>query len=123
MRCWPTGCLRVDEPVAEESAAEAPAPEAASPEPAPTEWWAYLLRSTRIRRTYVGIAVDVDRRLRQHNGELVGGARSTRSGRPWVVARRLGPFADRAEASRVEYAWKQVRGRQRLGWDPPVGEE
>ena len=75
----------------------------------------YLLQSTSARRSYVGIAVDVDRRLRQHNGELVGGARSTRSGRPWTIARRLGPFADRSTASRVEYAWKQVRGRQRRG--------
>lgn len=85
----------------------------------PPEWWVYLLRSTRRTRTYIGIATDVDRRLRQHNGELVGGARSTRSGRPWQVLRRLGPFPSRSVASRVEYAWKQVRGRQRLLWAPP----
>ncbi len=30
------------------------------------------------QRTYVGITVDVPRRLRQHNGEIVGGAISTR---------------------------------------------
>ena len=108
----------MDEPVVEEPTAEEPAAEAPV-----TEWWVYLLQSTRLRRSYVGIAVDVDRRLRQHNGELVGGARSTRSGRPWTVARRLGPFPDRATASRVEYAWKQVRGRQRLRWQPPVEEE
>lgn len=85
----------------------------------PPEWWAYLLQSTRRARTYVGIAQDVDRRLRQHNGELAGGARSTRSGRPWAVARRLGPFADRSTASRVEHAWKKVRGTARHSWQPP----
>lgn len=92
-------------------------------EPVAAEWWVYLLQSSRIRRSYIGIAVDVDRRLRQHNGEIVGGARSTRSGRPWTVARQLGPFPDRSTASRVEYAWKQVGGRLRLYWKPPLDEE
>ena len=87
------------------------------------EWWVYLLQSTRRPRTYVGIARDVQRRLRQHNGELVGGARSTRGGRPWRIVRTLGPFPDRSTASRVEYAWKQVRGRQRLLWQPPITED
>jgi len=90
---------------------------------AASEWWVYLLQSTRLRRSYIGIAINVDRRLRQHNGDLAGGARSTRSGRPWTVARRLGPFPDRSTASRVEYAWKQVRGRQRLYWNPPLDNE
>lgn len=90
----------------------------------PTDaWWVYLLESTRRRRTYVGIARDVTRRLRQHNGELVGGARSTRSGRPWRLLRTLGPYPDRSTASRLEYAWKQVRGRRRLAWAPPADEE
>jgi predicted GIY-YIG superfamily endonuclease len=90
---------------------------------APAEWWVYLLHSGRRSRSYIGIALDVDRRLRQHNGELAGGARSTRSGRPWRVSRTLGPFPDRSTASRIEYAWKQVRGRQRLFWQPPSPEE
>ena len=33
-------------------------------------------------RTYVGITNNSKRRLRQHNGEIKGGARSTRSMRP-----------------------------------------
>ena len=46
----------------------------------------YLLRSkapTKKGRTYVGFTVDPERRIRQHNGEIVSGAKSTRSGRPW----------------------------------------
>ena len=36
-------------------------------------------------RTYTGITTDLSRRLRQHNGELRGGARATRHGGPWHV--------------------------------------
>jgi len=82
------------------------------------QWWAYLLQSTVRKRTYIGIACDVDKRLRQHNGELTGGAASTRSGRPWRIARRLGPFASRSIASRVEHFWKKSRGRHRYTWQP-----
>jgi putative endonuclease len=31
---------------------------------------------------YTGVATDIERRLRQHNGELVGGARYTSGRRP-----------------------------------------
>lgn len=65
-------------------------------------------------RTYVGITTDVARRLRQHNGALAGGARSTRAGRPWTVGAQLGPFHSRADASRREAALKRLRGRRRL---------
>ena len=85
---------------------------------APPQWWVYLLQNAQRRRTYIGIALDIDRRLRQHNGELAGGARATRSGRPWRILRTLGPYPDRSTASRVEYAWKKARGRRRLRWMP-----
>lgn len=83
-----------------------------------TEWWVYVLLSVDERRTYVGVAVDVSRRLRQHNGELSGGARSTRAGRPWRVAARFGPLADRSAACRCEAAVKRRRGHERLSWTP-----
>lgn len=83
-------------------------------DPAPRLWQVYVLVSRRARATYVGVTTDVWRRARQHNGELSGGARSTRRGRPWRLARTLGPFATRAEAQRAEHALKRLRARERL---------
>lgn len=77
-------------------------------------WYAYLLRSQSASRTYVGVSTDPERRLRQHNGELVRGARSTRVGRPWELAALRGPFLDRSEAQRQEAAWKRLSHAERL---------
>uniref|UniRef100_J3N5Z2 GIY-YIG domain-containing protein n=1 Tax=Oryza brachyantha TaxID=4533 RepID=J3N5Z2_ORYBR len=45
-------------------------------------WCIYLIASYRIPRTYVGVTTDFPRRLRQHNGELKGGAKASSAGRP-----------------------------------------
>lgn len=79
-----------------------------------TGWYVYVLVSVAGRRTYVGISTDPERRLRQHNGERPGGARSTRAGRPWERARLHGPFETRGEALRIERALKRRRGEARL---------
>ena len=78
------------------------------------DWWLYVLLSADGATTYVGVTTDVERRLKQHNGEIAGGARSTTRGRPWTVGRTLGPFLDRAEAQAVEYRIKKMRGSDRL---------
>ena len=80
---------------------------------APT-WFAYVLWSDSTGRTYVGVTTDLARRLRQHNGELVGGASATRRGRPWLAAVVDGPLPDRGSAQRREYVIKRRRGRARL---------
>lgn len=79
-----------------------------------TGWYVYVLVSVARQRTYVGISTDPERRLRQHNGERPGGARSTRAGRPWERARLHGPFETRGEALRIERALKRRRGEARL---------
>ena len=88
-----------------------------SPDPVEDgRWVVYVLRSTVRNRTYVGITVDLERRLSQHNGELPGGASSTRAGRPWVVGMTYGPYETRSDASRVERQVKSLRGARRLSW-------
>ena len=49
------------------------------------KYFVYLLKSEVSNRTYVGYTIDVQQRLRRHNGELSGGARRTRIARPWKV--------------------------------------
>ena len=83
------------------------------------DWTLYLLSSESLGSTYAGIAHDLERRLAQHNGELPGGAKATRGGRPWAVAASWGPFADRSSAQRAEADLKRLSGKARLGWEPP----
>jgi predicted GIY-YIG superfamily endonuclease len=49
--------------------------------PVINNYFCYFIRSNNL--TYAGYTVDLKRRLRQHNGELVGGARSTANKGPW----------------------------------------
>lgn len=59
------------------------------------------------QRTYVGATVNPDRRLRQHNGEICGGARATK-GRCWRRAYLVGGFSDERAALRFEWRWKYL---------------
>jgi putative endonuclease len=47
-------------------------------------WLVYILQDIK-GRLYTGTTTDVARRLRQHNGYIKGGAKATRSGRPWKI--------------------------------------
>lgn len=64
-----------------------------------------MLASTDGARTYVGATVNPARRLRQHNGELAGGARATK-GRQWTRVYLIGGFAEERAALRFEWRWK-----------------
>ena len=87
------------------------------PEPKPV-WMLYLLRSEAEERTYVGVTIDVERRLQQHNGALPGGAKATRRGRPWSIFRILGTYPNRSEAQQAEAAFKRLNGAERLSAEP-----
>lgn len=65
----------------------------------------YLLRSG--ERTYVGATKCLPRRLRQHNGEIGGGARQTSRTGPWVVACTVTGFRTFGEALKFEHAWRR----------------
>lgn len=86
-------------------------------------WRVYVLLSADGGRTYVGVTTDLERRLAQHNGELRGGAKATRRGRPWTVGAELGPLETRAEAQRIEHRLKRRRSRDRLPALPRIAAE
>jgi structure-specific endonuclease subunit SLX1 len=67
----------------------------------------YCLRSG-TGKTYVGCTNNWTRRLRQHNGGLAGGARYTRTGRPWRALFHVTGLTQR-EALQLEWALKRRR--------------
>lgn len=69
---------------------------------------AYVLRHAATARTYAGYTVDVCRRLRQHNGDLVGGARATsRTSGGWGIAMVVrSPDFDACDALSFEWRLK-----------------
>jgi structure-specific endonuclease subunit SLX1 len=67
----------------------------------------YLLTAGEGRSTYVGATVHLSRRLRQHNGELCGGARATRNHRPWRVHTYVRGFSSWRAALSFEWHWKR----------------
>ena len=73
--------------------------------------YVYLLLSSD-NATYVGATVDINRRLRQHNKEIKGGAHATGSkvekGEYWVRACHVAGFPDWSSALQFEWRWKQI---------------
>jgi len=73
----------------------------------------YILEREGGRQTYVGFTVNPARRLRQHNGELVGGAKyTTRGDGKWRFAAIItadGNWWTRIAAQQLEYAEKHCR--------------
>jgi structure-specific endonuclease subunit SLX1 len=71
----------------------------------------YLLLSSD-NSTYVGSTVDLERRLRQHNKEIKGGAYATGTkvlqGETWIRAAHIEGFPDWQSALQFEWRWKQL---------------
>lgn len=71
----------------------------------------YLLESSD-GATYVGATIDVDRRLRQHNKEIKGGAHATATrvakGEIWSRICYIEGFPDWTAALQFEWRWKQL---------------
>ena len=58
-------------------------------------------------RTYAGVSPDPTRRLRQHNAEIVGGAKYTTAHAPgWVHVCLVRGFQDKIQAMQFEWAVK-----------------
>ncbi len=73
--------------------------------------YVYLLVSSD-NSTYVGATIDLDRRLRQHNKEIKGGAHATSikvlKGETWTRACHVSGFPDWQSALQFEWRWKQI---------------
>ncbi len=69
----------------------------------------YILYSPSIDRYYIGIAEDVQRRLRQHNSP--GSKSWTARGKPWALVFSHA-FPDRLTALKVERELKRRRSRK-----------
>lgn len=71
----------------------------------------YLLLSSD-NATYVGATIDLDRRLRQHNKEIKGGAHATSAkvnkGEIWIRACHVEGFPDWQAALQFEWRWKHL---------------
>ena len=69
----------------------------------------YLLRSQNPsyrNACYVGFTVNPSHRIKQHNGEIVGGAFKTHTKRPWEMTIVVYGFSTRKHALRFEWTWQ-----------------
>ena len=84
-------------------------------------FFVYLLESTD-KATYVGATVDVDRRLRQHNKEIKGGAHATGAkvdkGETWHRVCYVKGFPDWPAALQFEWRWKQLSRKLSMNMEP-----
>ena len=84
-------------------------------------FFVYLLLSSD-NSTYVGATVDLNRRLRQHNKEIKGGAFATGSkvnkGETWIRAAHVEGFPTWQAALQFEWRWKQLSRKINLSTKP-----
>lgn len=81
-------------------------------------WSVYCLETVdKPYKTYIGATLDVNRRLRQHNGELSGGASATR-GRVWNRVCHVRGFETERAALQFEWAWKYYSRKLNLKGSP-----
>jgi predicted GIY-YIG superfamily endonuclease len=71
----------------------------------------YFIQSTN-GSTYIGATVDLNKRIRQHNKELKGGATATsikvNQGEAWSYVCYVENFPNWNEALKFEWRWKQI---------------
>ena len=83
--------------------------------------YVYLLISTN-GNTYVGATVDLERRLRQHNKEIKGGAHATgikvSQGEIWTRAAHVSGFPDWQATLQFEWRWKQLSRKYPIKMNP-----
>jgi structure-specific endonuclease subunit SLX1 len=74
-------------------------------------FFVYFIQSTN-GSTYIGATVDLDKRIKQHNKELKGGATATSikvsRGEVWSYVCYVENFPSWNEALKFEWRWKQI---------------
>ena len=71
------------------------------------DWYFYLIYNNNY--TYAGVSPEPTRRLRQHNGEICGGAKYTTSKGPgWKHLCIVSGFQDKIQSMQFEWAVKHV---------------
>jgi putative endonuclease len=76
-------------------------------------WFVYILQSEPKGTLYTGMTSDPESRLRKHNGLYKGGAKATRSGRPWRLV-YVEELPDKSSALRREAAIKRLGHKAKL---------
>jgi len=80
----------------------------------------YCLQCIDSQKTYVGCTNDLKRRLRQHNCEIVGGAKATR-GRKWRYHFIVKGFRNKIEALQFEWRMHHPIPRSKYAYRGPQG--
>lgn len=76
------------------------------------QWMVYILRCAD-QTLYTGITTDLERRIAEHNGERVGGAKYTAARRP-VTLFYAEQAEDRSQAAQREWQLKRLSRVEKL---------
>ena len=84
-------------------------------------WHLYILGSCNPdhkNSTYIGITNDIEKRLRQHNKEIKGGAKCTKSKGPWQHILYMTGFSDKVSVMQAEWKLKNMSRLDKHYWGP-----
>jgi len=84
------------------------------------QYHCYLLYSESTNRTYIGMTNNIEKRVKQHNGELVGGAKATKGVMDWKYYIYVGYFENKSKAMRFEWLWKHAKSKNGK-WHHTIG--
>lgn len=73
----------------------------------------YILKSVSSEKLYIGYTTNLYRRIRQHNGEIAGGAKKTVKNRPWAYFCVVSGFVEPGAALRFEYRLQHFRRKRK----------